>query len=92
MTTTSIRFREFVFGNRGKVAPFSAMVSMCSGTNGLESSNRTKELSLAIGALRKFPSIVEYLGEMRLLLNDAVNVKTALLEEKVGLLRAWNIR
>jgi hypothetical protein len=25
-------------------------------------------------------------------LNDAVTVKTALLEEKAGLLRAWNVR
>jgi radical SAM protein with 4Fe4S-binding SPASM domain len=36
--------------------------------------------------------VAEYLGELRMSLNDAVTVDTALLEEKAGLLRAWNIR
>jgi radical SAM protein with 4Fe4S-binding SPASM domain len=36
--------------------------------------------------------VAEYIGELRMSLNDALNVKTALLEEKAGLLRLWNVR
>jgi pyrroloquinoline quinone biosynthesis protein E len=36
--------------------------------------------------------VAEHLGELRMSLNDAVTVNTALLEEKSELLRAWNLR
>jgi radical SAM protein with 4Fe4S-binding SPASM domain len=36
--------------------------------------------------------VAEHLGELRISLNDAATVNTALLEEKAWLLRAWNVR